>query len=101
MGWTDDNPLEDETLQHSDDSSETDKDKKGESKMADAKEKTVKEKTVKEVFDTLTEEQKNVVYAIIGSALMKARAVRATTRVMVRRTIVCTTALRTTTAALC
>ena len=60
----DDNPLEDETLQHSDDSSETDKDKKGESKMADAN-----EKTVKEVFDTLTEEQKNVVYAIIGSAL--------------------------------
>lgn len=60
----DDNPLEDETLQHSDDSGETDKDKKGESKMADAN-----EKTVKEVFDTLTEEQKNVVYAIIGSAL--------------------------------
>ena len=60
----DDNPLEDETLEHSDDSSETDKDKKGESKMADAN-----EKTVKEVFDTLTEEQKNVVYAIIASAL--------------------------------
>lgn len=60
----DDNPLEDETLQHSDDSSETDKDEKGESKMADAN-----EKTVKEVFDTLTEEQKNVVYAIIGSVL--------------------------------
>lgn len=60
----DDNPLEDETLGHSDDSSETDKDKKGESKMADAN-----KKTVKEVFDTLTEEQKNVVYAIIGSAL--------------------------------
>ena len=60
----DDNPLEDETLQHSDDSSETDKDEKGESKMADAN-----EKTVKDVFDTLTEEQKNVVYAIIGSAL--------------------------------
>lgn len=60
----DDNPLEDEALQHSDDSSEIDKDKKGESKMADAN-----EKTVKEVFDTLTEEQKNVVYAIIGAAL--------------------------------
>lgn len=60
----DDNPLEDETLQHSDDPSETNKDEKGESKMADAN-----EKTVKEVFDTLTEEQKNVVYAIIGSAL--------------------------------
>ena len=64
----DDNPLEDETLQHSDDSSEIDKDKKGESKMADAN-----EKTVKEVFDTLTEEQKNVVYAIIGSALDEAK----------------------------
>lgn len=60
----DDNPLEDETLQHLDNSSETNKDEKGESKMADAN-----EKTVKEVFDTLTEEQKNVVYAIIGSAL--------------------------------
>ena len=52
----DDNPLEDD--------SGTDEDEKGETKMADAN-----EKTVKEVFDTLTEEQKNVVYAIIGSAL--------------------------------
>ena len=60
----DDNLLEDEDLQHSDDSSEGDKEKKGETKMADAN-----EKTVKQVFDTLTEEQKNVVYAIIGSAL--------------------------------
>ncbi len=60
----DDNPLEDDELQHSDDSSETNKDEKGETKMADAN-----EKTVKEVFDTLTDEQKNVVYAIIGSAL--------------------------------
>lgn len=60
----DDNPLEDEELQHSNDSSETNKDEKGETKMADAN-----EKTVKEVFDTLTEEQKNVVYAIIASAL--------------------------------
>ena len=64
----DDNPLEDETLEHSDDSSETDKDKKGESKMADAN-----EKTVKDVFDTLTDEQKNVVYAIIGSTLDKGK----------------------------
>ena len=60
----DDNPLEDEELQHSDNSGETNKDEKGEGKMADAN-----EKTVKEVFDTLTEEQKNVVYAIIGAAL--------------------------------
>lgn len=64
----DDNPLEDETLQHSDDSSETDKDEKGESKMADAN-----EKTVKDVFNTLTEEQKIVVYAIIGSILDKGK----------------------------
>jgi len=28
-----------------------------------------KEKTVQEVFETLTEEQKNVVYALIGQAL--------------------------------
>lgn len=64
----DDNPLEDEVLQHSDNSGETNKDEKGEGKMADAN-----EKTVKEVFDTLTEEQKNVVYAIIGSALYEGK----------------------------
>ena len=57
----DDNPLED-------DSSETVKDEKGESKMADAN-----EKTVKDVFNTLTEEQKIVVYAIIGSILDKGK----------------------------
>ena len=39
---------------------------KEEPKMAD---KPAEEKTVKDVFDTLTEEQKNVVYAIIGQAL--------------------------------
>lgn len=52
----DDNPLED--------NSGTDEDEEGKKNMADAN-----EKTVKEVFDTLTEEQKNVVYALIGSAL--------------------------------
>lgn len=52
----DDNPLEED--------SGTDEDEEGEKSMADAN-----EKTVKEVFDTLTEEQKNVVYALIGSAL--------------------------------
>lgn len=38
--------------------------KKEESKMAEGN-----EKTVQEVFDSLTEEQKNVVYALIGQAL--------------------------------
>lgn len=58
----DDNPLdEEEKISHSDDKEET--------KMADATENQGKEKTVKEVFETLNEEQKNVVYAIIGAAL--------------------------------
>ena len=47
---------EKEDLSHSD--------KKGDSNMA--------EKTVKDVFDTLTEEQKTVVYAMIGEALEQA-----------------------------
>ena len=41
------------------------KDKKEEKPMANE----AKEKTVKDVFDTLTEEQKNVVYFLIGKAL--------------------------------
>lgn len=57
----DDNPLEDEELERSSDSENNEK---GATKMADTN-----EKTVKEVFDTLTEEQKNVVYALIGAAL--------------------------------
>lgn len=62
-----------ETLQHADKADEKDKeDTKG---MADTKEKNPapeaesKEKTVKDVFDELTEEQKTVVYAMIGQAL--------------------------------
>jgi HK97 family phage prohead protease len=41
---------------------------------SDMAEETKKEKTVKEVFDELTEEQKNVVYAMIGQALEDAGA---------------------------
>ena len=62
----DGNPLEE--LNHSADSGDAvtdDEATQEEAKMADAN----NEKTVKDVFDTLTEEQKNVVYAIIGSAL--------------------------------
>ena len=50
-----------ESVEHADNSDE------GESEMA-------KEKTVKEVFDTLTEEQKTVVYALIGQAIEDAKA---------------------------
>lgn len=56
------------TLQHADDPSDKadevdEKDKKGDDKVDN------NEKTIKDVFDTLNEEQKNVVYALIGQAL--------------------------------
>lgn len=43
--------------------------KNTENKMEPKPEESKKEKTVKDVFDTLTEEQKTVVYALIGQAL--------------------------------
>lgn len=63
------NPLED--LTHSADSGDAvtdDKVTKEEAKMADEKNMN-KEETVEDVFNTLTEKQKNVVYAIIGSVM--------------------------------
>lgn len=63
------NPLED--LTHSADSGDTVTDGKAtqeEAKMADEKNMN-KEETVEDVFNTLTEKQKNVVYAIIGSVM--------------------------------
>lgn len=63
------NPLED--LTHSADSGDAvtdDKATQEEAKMADKKNMN-KEETVEDVFNTLTEKQKNVVYAIIGSAM--------------------------------
>jgi HK97 family phage prohead protease len=53
------------TLQHADDPSDKadKKDKKGDDKVDN------NEKTIQDVFDTLNEEQKNVVYALIGQAL--------------------------------
>ena len=61
------NPLED--LTHSADSGDAvtdDKATQEKTKMADEKNMN-KEETVEDVFNTLTEKQKNVVYAIIGS----------------------------------
>ena len=70
-------PEEDGTLEHADKSKEEnvmDKEEKkkgcGESDM----EPETKEKTVKDVFDTFTEEQKTVVYALIGQALEDAKS---------------------------
>ena len=54
-------------LYHSDD-------KKGEPEMAEETKKTeAKEKTIADVFNEFTEEQKNVVYAMIGAALEDAK----------------------------
>ena len=53
---------------HSDDKSDN-TEKEDTPKMTNEANNTNNEKTVKEVFDTLTEEQKNVVYAMIGMAL--------------------------------
>lgn len=56
---------EEETLEHSDIEHSDDKsdDKKEDEKAEE------KEKTVQDVFDEMTEEQKNVVYAMVGAAL--------------------------------
>nr|DAM93529.1 MAG TPA: major capsid protein [Caudoviricetes sp.] len=74
----DENADEDETLEHADANKKADENGEGvkkedETNMADTnvekKEEPEKEKTVQDVFDTLTEEQKTVVYALIGQAL--------------------------------
>ena len=61
-----------ETIEHSDDESN----KKGETDMEDENKKVDEEKkdennekTIQEVFETLNDEQKNAVYAIVGQAL--------------------------------
>ena len=63
---------EEEVLVHADDEKKADENGEGNKKedksdMAETTEN--KEKTVKDVFDTFTEEQKTVVYALIGQAL--------------------------------
>ena len=64
-GFKDDDDSEDE-VKHSDDEAELE--------HADNEGGEKKEKTVKDVFDTLTEEQKKVVYFMIGQALEDAKA---------------------------
>lgn len=57
-----------EELKHKEDAKESAEDEKeGAEEMAE------KEKTVKDVFDTFTEEQKKVVYALIGQAIKDAK----------------------------
>ena len=77
------NSEEEIVLAHASDNNNADKNGEGtkkedETTMAEPneekKEEPKKEKTVKDVFDTFTEEQKNVVYALIGQALEDAGA---------------------------
>ena len=76
----DENSEKEEALEHAYEDKKSDKkdeaekvkNEKEEANMAENETKNTnpeKEKTVKEVFDTLTEEQKTVVYALIGQAL--------------------------------
>ena len=84
LAHSDDSNLDDETtLEHAgyntkaDSKKEPDTKKEDKSDMAEPmetkkeekKEESKKEKTVQDVFDTFTEEQKTVVYALIGQAL--------------------------------
>ena len=65
-----------DTLSHSDDSEDQNENSKGEKAVATVTKNTSGmadgEKTVADVFNTLTEEQKTVVYAMIGQALEEA-----------------------------
>ena len=68
----DENSETDESLSHSDDNKEdkmADEEKKVEDNSA-----SEKEETVADVFNTLSEKQKNVVYAMIGQALEEAES---------------------------
>lgn len=62
---------EDVVLSHADDETEKPNEKPEEKEKPEMAEG--KEKTVKDVFDTLTEEQKTVVYALIGQAIEDAK----------------------------
>lgn len=61
-------------LSHSDDSKNPDKTKKETTKEEKPVAEENKEKTVQDVFDELTDEQKDVVYALIGMAVEDASA---------------------------
>lgn len=74
----DENADKEDRLAHASNTKSSENTDKEENKMAEPKEEVKaeepkkepeKEKTVKDVFDTLTEEQKTVVYALIGQAL--------------------------------
>lgn len=60
-------PDDEEKIEHSDD---TNKEKEDSTKMGeDKKDDVKKEKTVKEIIDTMNDEQKEAMYAVVGQAL--------------------------------
>lgn len=69
---------EEQPLQHADDDkedktvAETKEEKKPEAEVKEEPKTEAKEKTVQDVFDEFTEEQKTVVYALVGQALEEA-----------------------------
>ena len=66
---SDEDEENDKPIKHSDDAN-NDKDNKEDTDMAeDTKKKVENEETVADVFETLTDKQKTVVYALIGQAL--------------------------------
>ena len=60
---------EDLTLEHADQKPSDKEDKAGEDDKGDGKVEGNKEKTIKDVVDSMSEEQKNVLYALVGQAL--------------------------------
>ena len=61
-----DKPEEDDKLEHAD------KDEKEDKKVADKDNKETNDKTIQDVVDTMNEEQKTAMYAIVGQALAEA-----------------------------
>ena len=57
------------TLEHADNKPSDKEDKAGEDDKGDGKVEGNKEKTIKDVVDSMSEEQKNVLYALVGQAL--------------------------------
>lgn len=73
LDWADDEdeteePEAEETIEHSDKNDKEDKE------VANAPENNGGDKTIGEIFETLTDEQKTAVYAIIGQALEDAKS---------------------------
>ena len=66
----------DDAFQHSDDTLQHSDDEESEKKMAEVKDKkdeSAKGKTIKEIYETLNEEQKEAVNALVGLAVQDAR----------------------------